>query len=356
MKKRLIGIDIIKVLAVIFVPSLHFFLNYGFYNQPYINFWDVNQAVIRWISFSCIGLFLMSTGYLQSNKMPNADYFKKIIKYVIPYLIFSFTTAIIVPGTSDLFDDTLFYFFKFPGYYWYMSFFFGFYLLMPYINVVLKNMSDKKQFRTLVIILVVVTGIPEFWDNVPTLVTTNIPKQVLLPNWWKEFFPITYYVIGAYFRRFEPKPSKIISLIVLLAVSFGISMLDFYFVEGGPFRGIGGGYGSIITVAISTCVFSLFYNVDMKGKLVNKVIVFISGITLEIYLGYIISDRITKIILTKYFNNLLEGYHGKLYFIEFPLNFLIGLVLASVYFVVICGITKIVGVIKSNRFKSIQGV
>ena len=130
MKQRYTGIDLIKILAIIFVPVLHFYNNYGFSSQNYSSYYSIIEVSIRWIAFSCIGLFIMSTGYLQNEKKIGKKYIFKIMNYVILYIIYSFITAIIIHGNVNYFRNTLYYLFQFPGYFWYMSFFFGLYLLL----------------------------------------------------------------------------------------------------------------------------------------------------------------------------------------------------------------------------------
>ncbi len=135
--------------------------------------------------------------------------------------------------------------------------------------------------------------------------------------------------------------------------AIGISLVDYYFSAGGTARAIGGGYGSIITIIITTCIFALLYDTDVKQKVASKTIVFISGVTLEIYLGYIVSDRFTNDIITNYFANLSTGYHFKLYFIEVPLNFIIGLVMASLFTIILYILKEIYKkVTKSNSFST----
>ena len=79
--KRYNGIDIIKTIAFILVPILHFYLNFDFGKINMVHFGNLVQIMIRWISFSCIGLFLMSSGYLLSNKKGNKKYYYKIFHF-----------------------------------------------------------------------------------------------------------------------------------------------------------------------------------------------------------------------------------------------------------------------------------
>lgn len=67
--KRNINIDFIKVCAVFFVISIHFFLNTGFYKtniscpRMYI------MVGMRTFFMMCVPLFILITGYLMNKKV-----------------------------------------------------------------------------------------------------------------------------------------------------------------------------------------------------------------------------------------------------------------------------------------------
>lgn len=345
---RFTGIDIIKILAVMLVPSLHFFENYGFVGQPYINFSMVFQETIRWISFTCIGLFLLSTGYLQCNRCPGK--YRKILKYVIPYLFYCVLTVFVLHGINfSVFSNILYYFLRFPAYFWYMSFYLGFYLLIPYLNLITKNM-DKKQFQILILTLFIVISLPNFVNSLPALL--NGSKHIYLPSWWSDFFPVIYYFIGVYFRKYQPRIKKVILIGIVLIASFGISLIDFKYSKGGNPQFFGGGYGSALTVLLSVCIFALFYNLNVRQRTLQALAGFVSGMTLNIYLGLIVSDKLTSAALRACFPNLLTVYHFKLYFIEVPLNFLFALLIALFYSLIDKIITKLWTVHRKNRVDS----
>ena len=88
---------------------------------------------------------------------------------------------------------------------------------------------------------------------------------------------------------------------ILLISSFSISLFDYYYSFGGKPNFFGGGYGSIITVIMSCCIFSIFYDLDIKNDIVNNVIGYLGALTLEIYLGYIIANKITNKIINDFF-------------------------------------------------------
>ena len=237
-KERYIGIDIVKILACFFVPGLHFFVNYGYQekilNSPIV----IIEISMRWIFFTCVGIFIMSTGYLQCNKISTKEYYKKILIYVSTYFIYCVLTAILVGG-ENLGRDIASYFFQYPAYFWYVSFFFGLYLILPYFNRIVDGLSEK-EMKKFLLVLICVTSIPEFINWLPAFSKTQW-KYFYLPNWWREFYVITYYFAGVYFRKYRPQIGKKVTMCILILVPLMISSFDYIVSKENKTMFIGGG-------------------------------------------------------------------------------------------------------------------
>lgn len=71
-RERDSGIDLVKVCAMYFVLSLHFCLYGGYYTFPMA---DLSVTVIsgfRMLSYECVPLFLLITGFLMGKAQPTA--------------------------------------------------------------------------------------------------------------------------------------------------------------------------------------------------------------------------------------------------------------------------------------------
>lgn len=73
MKSRVIGLDIIRCVAIIFVFCIHFILYSDFYSTDLNGLGMFLISCFRWLVFNCIPLFLLLTGYLNNNT--NFKYF-----------------------------------------------------------------------------------------------------------------------------------------------------------------------------------------------------------------------------------------------------------------------------------------
>lgn len=330
MKVRKTGIDLVKIIAIVFVPCLHYFSNYGFLEQAYIGIDKIVLVSIRMISMSCIGLFIMSTGYLQCEKEFSKEYVKKLKPYLIMYLIYCCLTAMYLDVVHvDKFKKQFLYiFFRFAGYYWYMAFFVGFYLFIPFFNNIFRNI-DKKQFEVWLCVLFFVIALPEFMNEMPALSKQN-GKVLYLPNWWREGFPLLYYSLGAFFRKYTIKIKKLFWILVMVIAQGGVSIIDYYYSEGGKPIFFGGGYGSLLVLLSVFTIFGTFYDIEIHNHIVQNIVEYIGKITLNIYFGLVISDNLTQKIVGEKISWWFQNGSDKLYPVVVMINFGIALLLAII--------------------------
>ena len=86
-KVRYAGIDIIKILALIFVVTVHSFLHTGFYSTPMTFDFGLFQTFFRWAAFCCVPLFMTVTGYLMSRKKLERGFYKGMLRVLAVYVI-----------------------------------------------------------------------------------------------------------------------------------------------------------------------------------------------------------------------------------------------------------------------------
>lgn len=321
--KRYDGIDIIKIVAIIFVPILHFYLNYDFGKINMLHFTNVIEIMIRWISFSCIGLFLMSSGYLLSNKKIKKGYYLKIFYFLLLYgITLAMQHTVVNRFGSNYILDYFTKFFQFSGYFWYVSFYICLYTLIPYMNLVIEKMN-KKSYLIFLVTLIILTSQAITLNSIPHYFP--IRKVFFLPGSFCVLWPATYYYIGAFYRKFEVKINKYIYVLMLLVSVLFISILNFIYSNKGPAFFTGGGYGNFVSVIITTCIFGLLYKINLKTKLTKKVVKFCASITFETYLSLAMSDVITRKIINHLANYKFVEY--KYIIIEAPLNFAIAFII-----------------------------
>ncbi|MGN1371424.1 MAG: acyltransferase [Candidatus Coprovivens sp.] len=304
--KRIAGLDIVRTIAILFVISVHYFLNTIFYKIPTTGKTMGILLSFRWLFFTCVPLFLLLTGYLSRNKEPNKKYFLGLKKVLTSYLFISIICILV----------RIFYFgekrrilywlispfnFSADGYSWYIEMYIGLFLLAPFLNILYKGLEAKEKKQYLIIVFLLITSAPAIFNNYNIL---GLNKVELYPNWWLNLYPITYYFIGSYIGEYQPKVNKKLCIFYILLVLLIQTSCYYLLLDGSKFSwDIYGGYGSILTIILTILIFLTFYDIDIKNKIISKLITSISLCSLDMYLfSYLIDikvyEKINKIATT----------------------------------------------------------
>lgn len=92
---RNVGLDFIRSCAILFVIAGHFFNLYtAFKISTFEGISLFIQATISFLFYTGVSLFLLLTGYLNTNKSINKKYYKGGIRVIISYILFSSITII----------------------------------------------------------------------------------------------------------------------------------------------------------------------------------------------------------------------------------------------------------------------
>lgn len=180
----------------------------------------------------------------------------------------------------------------------------GLFLLIPFLNIIFNNI-DKKQFKTLIIVLMILTILPSILNiyNFDSLSwwlkpSTGNKYYKLVPNWWSAMYPITYYYIGAYLSKYKPKISisKNIFLIVISTLLY--ALFNYYRSYGTKYvTGLWIDYSSIFVLIISVLFFNLLLNIKINNT--SKKDYFFKLISDSVLGAYLISCMFDLIVYKK---------------------------------------------------------
>ncbi|WP_066065368.1 acyltransferase [Neobacillus soli] len=298
MKKNFFGIDLLKVIAIISVPSVHFLLRTHYYSVPLNSPLLFIQTFYRQIFIVCVPLFIMATGFLQWKKEWNKKYLKGILNIILIYVIYSVFVIIIRSyqfGEQKTITEWISLIFRFEAisYAWYVNMFIGLALLIPFLNTLWQGFKTKGQFKIFLLVLLFVTGIPMFWNALPAFFGDR--KIVLFPNFWMPIYPLFYYFMGVYIRQYPIKISKLKSFCLFIVITIVEAGILIGFNEGTKFINFVGGYGSALIMLQTTFLFLFLYQIQLpENKLlpwIQTPVRSISSLTLDIYLVSNITDR-----------------------------------------------------------------
>lgn len=312
--KRSFGLDVIRTFAVFFVLCTHFFLNTNFYKVPFTGNSMLFQAFLRWTFIICVPLFLMLTGYLQTKKELDVNYYENIIPLLGIYILYSVLSILVRTFYFKEQEPTLVWLsdivaFKANGYSWYINMYIGLYLLIPFLNIIFNNIKSQKEHKKLILTMVFMTGLPGFFNNIPGHI--NILR---FPDWWLILYPITYYFLGAYIREYQIKMNKIAAGILFISVVSIETFISAFYSRGRNFYNAVGDYGSILILIQTVLFFLIFYDIETNNRYIKIFFTTISVISLDIYLCSYISDRI---VYDYVMNNLYISQQQIIYYFVF---------------------------------------
>lgn len=322
-KTRAFGLDLVRTIAIFFVMSLHYFIYCGFYGHVMISFTDFIIISIRWLFWACVPLFLLLTGYLNGEKVVSKKYYKGIIKILCSYVFFCIITLLfkhfymekdfsILGAILKIFDFTAI------EYSWYINMYIGLFLLIPFLNILYKNIKTKKEKQILLLILLFIVALP----SLVNCIKVRGHLLAIFPDWWVDLYPILYYFIGQYIKEYQVTVKKSLNLILLIVTILLEGIITFFYYKNGAFDySLFETNSCLFAILISTLIFLLLYQKDTDNKFIRKSISFFSNLSFDIYLVSFICDN----FFYKQFLSVLTTPERMLgfYFLLVPANFLI---------------------------------
>lgn len=301
------AMDILRIVAVLCVISIHFFYHTGYYSTTADNVPMYFATVLRTLFSVCVPLFMILSGFLLCNKTLKKGYYSGIRKTIIVYILVAIACIIYKSCNGSYTLTPLTFFtgiFDFSGanYSWYIEMYIGLFLIVPFLNIIYKNLDSRKQKNILLITLIAITILPslfnafkfdsyEWWANP----ATDTDTQKLMPSWWVGIYPITYYFTGCYIREYGTKIKNVFLIIALVIAIFGFGTFNFYRCYGSTFTTANYVYWyGIEPYVMSVLIFLIISklkleNINVKAKFVLWKI---SDLVLGTYLLSFIFDAI----------------------------------------------------------------
>ncbi|MBR2889831.1 MAG: acyltransferase family protein [Oscillospiraceae bacterium] len=253
--KRESGLDLLRCLALLFVITFHSFLNNGYYYEPQTGFAMWLAGSFRWLSVACIGLFLMLSGFLKCEKTDLRNCYRGLIPVLLGYLIAS---AVSIPIRHFLFGEVLSFqtwctyilSFYAVNYGWYVEMFLGLTLLVPFVNRLLKVLDDRGVL-CLAALMLVLTACPG---------ATPLP---VLPDYWRVLYPLSYYILGAVVKRFQPRIHPLIGILGALGIAACLGTATVLSTDDFLNRALTWEFGDLWIVGIVLCLFLALYRLEL---------------------------------------------------------------------------------------------
>ena len=293
-KERLVGPDILRTLAIVLVMLTHL-INY---NSAYFLHTDLRTPTwtvtvfIRFTVILCVPIFLLLTGYFLSTRKPDRKHFTSIISVMVSWFILSVITNIaewhFFAPTAISIPRAILNIFSFSyGYTWYVEMYLCLFLVIPYINIALDNMSRRAQL-TLTLIVGALTFLPAFGKS---FIVTGIWFNGF-PEQFEGIYCVGYYLIGAYIARHKPKPSPVLCALVFLGTVGLETALSYYYSDPEYAWWLFTQYSAVTHAIAATALFLLLYRVEKLPRPIGAVVKEISVCSFEMYLISYFTDKV----------------------------------------------------------------
>lgn len=315
--KRNTALDIIRIVALFCVVSVHFFLNNGFYLQPVLGERMYIMTVMRTGFMICVPLFMILTGYLMNKKKLSKQYYFGLVKTLAIYVLASIACFLFRffylkhPFTISKFFLSILDF-SLDGYSWYIEMYIGLFLLIPFLNLIYHNLEDKKQKKTLLITMLFLTSIPSITNifnfkepfGFRTFFNNNaLEVSKILPFRWSGIYPITYYFIGCYLKEYKLNLKWWLSILFLIINVVFFGTFNYLVNRNDTFYwGIYQDYGALPNVISAVLVFNFIANINFNTLplTLRKFLAKISDCCLGGYLvSYIFDNTFYPILIDK---------------------------------------------------------
>ena len=346
---RNINLDLIRCIAVLTVICVHFFLHNGYYNVPVLGKKMYIATLMRTAFMVCVPLFLLLTGYLMNKKNLSKKYYYGIIRTLAMYFL---STLFILIYRIFLKNEpiSLVYCIKnitsFYQYSWYISMYIGLFMLIPFINLIYNNLRGKKQKLALIVTMCIITALPSI---------TNTFAFPVVPEWWINIYPFTYYFLGAYISEYKDDIKISLKLNFLLIILSVIIFGTYTFIRTQGSNFIYGAwcewysFANIIT-AVLVFIFLLRIKTDKMPCLIRRIITKISSISLGMYLVSWIFDDCFYPILNAKIPEMTDRL--PYFFVMIPLVFICSFILSCITDLIYKGINLIIKKCFNKHIKS----
>lgn len=267
LKSRNSNLELLRIISILMIIGLH-------YSDPYIGGAlgvltpnDINYYIAHFLESEFIvgvNLFVITSAYFlvdcstpkvtKTIKLILLSYFYGILFYIISLMLslVNFSLLDMIKKSGLFLDDG----------YWYVKFYIILYLISPFLNILINNLS-KTMFRGLISIMLLFFSI---WPSF-------LPYPPSNDNGYGIISFVLLYFIGSYIKKYyKSEKSKQFYIFIYI----GCVSITFLF----SFWTNSWGYNFIFNLIGSAALFILFTKINIKSNLIN----YLASYTFPIYL------------------------------------------------------------------------
>jgi surface polysaccharide O-acyltransferase-like enzyme len=227
---------------------------------------------------------------------------------------------------------------------WYIEMYIGLFLLIPFLNILYKNIKDRKQKQILIISLLFICSLPQ------TLRIFNISGHSIdiLPSWWGSLYPILLYFVGCYIKEYNIKINKIINLFFIVSLVFIQSFVMYFYCQGNSLNQmLALDYNYLPSILLAILVFILLYDIQIKGTIIRNIFSYISKLTFGLYLFSYMYDKLVYNTIQFNLPIHINSFLGLVFYT--PIIFILSLISSMLLDLIINLVSKCINIIKKKH-------
>lgn len=299
MKNRILYLDVLKILAILFVIYNHTHM----YVMPFGNLGIFIRLTLFSICKVAVPLFIMTSGALLLNRKTSYKkvFTKRIVRVFIAYVISCIFFCIFYKKNPL---KIIFYIWSggnynyIPYWGWYIYMLIGLYIVLPFLQKMLKGFKEK-DYKIFILLFVIIASFMEFIPSFSSAIIYMIFKGNI--NYSLEFnnrlvttmfsIAIGYFVFGHYMnkKKISKKENYICIITFIITNIINACYLFCYYKTTGDYNDFLLEF-SYLPVAISSmCLFTIFkyYLSNKKKWKFEKFITISSSSVFGIYLFHV---------------------------------------------------------------------
>lgn len=312
LEKRNMGLEWLRICSMFMIILLHSIDHSGLYEtlEEGTLLYTYEQFVYALVQV-CVNCFVLISGYFL---VQSQFKLRKLISLWIEVVFYALAIKLIVMAIGEIpFSVTSLISCFVPiltGRYWFITIYFGMYLLFPFYNIAIKAM-DESQHKNLVILLIVLfSGISSIYPSFKGMNSGGA--------WGLAWFTVLYF-IAAYFRLYyvpEKRVKGSLSLFFAISIIMTLALIAVQKMKIDALINLVKNwwkYDSIPVVIASIALFMAFINIGNKAlnRRGNQLVVKISSTTFGVYLIHAHANVCTEVMwqrLGMVNNNILQWW------------------------------------------------
>ena len=293
--KKEIYIELLRIIAIIFVLMVHTDMNAGFYQDPSSSMFTVIISLfVSTICNSAVPLFLMISGVTLLGKDESLKdlFVKRILRFLIIIPLFSMVQYIaMIVMKGEMTFDIMYYFERLvegnmTEQYWYLYAYLAFLITLPILRPLAMNLSDQG-YRYLMVVAILWNYIPKV---IRTLTIFNTSQSIdFFFDGQLIFYPLIGYYLGRKLTvdKLHKTGIYVLVLFVVIILNMGFELMV---------HGVTGEWGfyNLSVMPITILIFVIIRRLGsyLSSENVCKVVTYLGSLSFGIYLVELIARRI----------------------------------------------------------------